>query len=222
MDFKELRQTLLKVFVCFLILTAVFSIVSVLIGEFGEFQVKALVTTLTISAASICAMACAAFIEKQKMHGVGVTGIALSVMSAALIIAGLWLEAGSGDYWKMTASVGIAAAAFAHVFLLVLPDLDAKHRWIQQVSTCSIALLALLIILAVIAENLDEGYFRLLAALAIIVGLETLVIPILMKLRKRGKQVLDKLILERIDGELFTDSAGKIYKVTKADPEAGG
>ena len=66
MDYAEFRRASLRTFLGFLALTAAVAVVSVLSGDFGETQVKVLLTTLTISAASMCAMACAAFIEKRK------------------------------------------------------------------------------------------------------------------------------------------------------------
>ena len=58
MNFTEIKKVLLKLFVGFLILTAIIAIISVLSGEFGELQGKILATTLTISMASICSMSC--------------------------------------------------------------------------------------------------------------------------------------------------------------------
>ena len=67
MDYSEIRKLALKIFIGFLGLTAVIAIISVLAGQFGELQWKILGTTFTISAASICSMSCAAFIEKKKI-----------------------------------------------------------------------------------------------------------------------------------------------------------
>ena len=232
MDFKELKETLLKVFIWFLVVTAIGAIIAVLVGEFGDFLGKVLVSTLSISAASICAMSCAAFIEKRQRQGWGLAGIALAAVTAVLIITGLWVEVGDTDYWKTTISLGVAAAALAHIFLLLLPDLDAQHRWTQQVSAIAITTLSVQIIGAVLAEIDEDVYYRLLAAVGIVVGLGTLIVPILMKLSKEGKRVADPwhysreevetLILERVEGDRFTDPAGRTYKVTRTDAEESG
>ena len=79
MNSRELKRTLLKVFVGFLSLTAAIAILSVLTGEFGAFQVKVLATTMTISAASICAMSCAAFIEIRRKKVLGTIGIGFAL-----------------------------------------------------------------------------------------------------------------------------------------------
>ena len=219
MNYTEIRKLSLKVFIGFLVLTALIAIISVLSGEFGELQVKILATTFTISAASICSMSCAAFIEKRKLIGLGLSGILLSVAAAVLVIAGIWPEIDSEEYWKTAITLIVLAIAFAHVFLLVLPELDHAQKWVQAVSSCSIGVLAIQIIVAVWGEINNEDYYRLLAVVAILVGLETLVVPILMKLRKGSSGIRRALMLEHIEGEMYRDSAGKVYNVKEMNTE---
>lgn len=222
MSYKEIRRFSLIVFIGFLVLTALIAIVSVLSGTFGEVQWKILATTLTISAASICSMACAAFIEKKRRTPVGLAGIVLCVVSAILVITGMWPEINSEVYWKGTATCGVLALAFAHAFLLVLPVLDDKQRWVQPVSSVSIGLLAVLIIVMIWYQNdkWEDLYHRILAVVAILVGLETLTTPILTKLRKGQGIHREKLILENIEGDLYTDAAGRKYHIKQIDTES--
>ena len=213
MNYTEIKKMSLKCFVGFLGLTAVIAIISVLSGEFGELQWKILATTGTISAASICAMSCAAFIEKRKLLKLGLSGIILSIIAAVLVIFGLWPEIDSDAYWKITASVAVFAVEFAHAFLLVLPQLDDRQKWFQLFSAVSIFILACLIVNAVWLEVDDEVYYRILAVAAIVVALETLVTPILMRLRKGNAQQKEKLVLEKIEDGIYMDSTGKKYEL---------
>ncbi len=217
--YTGIRKSSLKVFIGFLIITAVIAIITVLAGDFGELQLKILATTFMISAASICSMSCAAFIEKRKLASVGLAGIVLSAVGAFLVIAGLWGEVDSERYWKTTVTFLVCSVAAAHAFLLVIPRLDGRHVWVQVVSVASIGILAVQIIAAVWSEIDEENYYRMLTVVAILVGLETLVVPILMKLRKGSGEKAKPLILENIDGEMYRDSAGKIYKVTEIPAE---
>ncbi len=222
MDYTEIRKLSLRIFLGFLGLTALIAIISVLRGKFGELQFKILATTFAISAASICSMSCAAFIEKRKLLELGLAGIALSVVAAILVIVGIWAEIDSDEYWKTTITVIVSAVAFAHSFLLVLPELDDKQKWVQPASAVSIGVLALQIIAAVWGEIDYEGYYRILAVVAIIVGLETLAIPILMKLRKGNIQKKEKLVLEKIENDIYSDSAGNKYQLRKMNTEQDG
>jgi len=219
MNYTSIRKSALKVFLGFLGLTAIVAIVSVLSGEFGELQFKILATSLTISAASICAMSCAAFIEKKRPMELGILGIALCVISAVLAIAGMWLEMDSEGFWKTTVTFVIAAVAFAHAFLLVLPKLDNSQKWVQLVSTASIGILAVQIAVAVWGEIDDQGYYRGLSVVAIIVGLETLAIPMLMKLRKGATQEKQTLVLEKVEGDMYRDTTGRQYRLTEINSE---
>ena len=215
MKYKEIKRLLLIAFIGFLVLTALIAIITVLSGSFGEVQWKILATTFTISAASICSMACAAFMEKKKHVPLGLAGIFLTVLAAILLIAGMWPEIDSEPYWKITVTCGVLALALTHAFLLALPDLDSGHRWVQVVSFITICFLALQIITAVWGEIDDDGYYRFLTLTAILVGLETLVIPILMKLRKGSGSKTDRLVLEKIEGDLYRDPDGKTYRLTE-------
>lgn len=219
MNYSEIRRLSLKSFIGFLVLTALVGIVFVVSGEFGKLQIKILATCLAISAASICSMACAAFIEKRKHRALGLAGITLCIASALLAIFGMWPEIKDEEYWKATITLGVSAVALAHAFLLSLPHLDRRHTWVQMITSGSIGILALQIVIAAWAEIKGETYFRLLAVVAIVVGLETLVIPILMRFRQGNGQPPKRLVLRSVEGDLYEDASGKRYHVADAEGE---
>ncbi len=240
LNYTNVRRRLLQIFICFLALTALIAIASVLTGEFGEIQAKILGTSFTISAASICSMACAAFIEKKKLAHLGLSGIALSVVAAILVIIGMWAEIDSEFYIKTMATCIVGGIASAHACLLVLPSLQQNHRWIQTVSTASIAVLSLLILIAIWAKIDSEDYHRLLAVVAILVGLETLVIPLLAKLA--GKHASPESITQRptphpesasavaeqtlelrpLANGIYADAGGRRYRVLPLEDDQTG
>jgi MFS family permease len=223
MDYTKFRRFSLKVFIGFLGLTALIAMVSVLMGTFGELQKKILATTFTISAASICSMSCAAFIDRKKLVLLGLFGVLLSVSAAVLVITGVWSEMKNDVIEKIIITLIVSAVAFAFAFLLVLPELDDRQKWVQALSSVFIAILALQAVVAVWLEGyikLNDWYYRLLAVVAIIVALETMVIPILMKLRKVDGRKNGRMVLERIDGDVYRDTAGKRYRLTEMDTES--
>jgi hypothetical protein len=222
MNYTKITRLSLKLFIGFLVLTALITMISVLTGTFGKIEMKILGTTFTISAASICSMSCAAFINKKKLVQLGLLGILLSVSAAIMLIIGMWWEIRSDVGEKVTITLSVFAVAFAFAFLLVLPKLDDRQKWVQLVSSVSIGILALQMVVAVCLEGyikLNDWYFRLLAVVAIVVGLETIVIPILMKLRKGDGRKDDKIVLERIGGDVYRDPAGRKYRLTEMDVE---
>lgn len=213
MDYSEIKSLFLKTFIGFLILTAVIAIITVISGEFGDIQARILGTTFTISIASICAMSCAAFIEKKNFKPVGIIGMVFALMSAILIIAEIWGSVGSDHYYKITFSVVVCTFSFAHTLLLFLPKLDEDKEWVQRATALTIALLAVQIIVGIWFEIDNQIYFRVMTVIAILVGLETLVIPILMKLKKGNGAEKEMLNLEKVDDHIYKDASGKIYEV---------
>jgi len=79
-------------------------------------------------------------------------------------------------------------------------------------------LLALLLMAAMWGEISTEIYFRFVAAVAIVVGLETVSLPILMKLGKEAVQKREQLVLEKLEDGTFRDSEGTKYQVKELDP----
>jgi hypothetical protein len=223
MNYTKIIRLSLKIFIGFLGLTALIAMISVLTGTFGKIEMKILGTTFTISAASICSMSCAAFINKKKLVQLGLLGILLSVSAAILVITGMWSEIESSTFEKIMITLVVSAVAFAFAFLLVLPKLDDRQKWVQMVSSVSIGILALQVIVAVLGGGdyfiKIDWYRRLLAFVAIIVGLVTLVIPILMKLRKEDERKNNKIVLERVDGDVYRDTTGRKYRLTEIDVE---
>jgi len=219
MNLSEIRKSLLWSFIIFLSITALIAIVAVLSGDFGETQLKVLGTTFAISTASICAMSCAAFIEKHGKNIFGFAGIIFAIASSALSIAGMWAEISGADFWKTTVVLIISAVSIAYALLLLIPNLAENHQWTQTVTVICIAILALELIAAVCAEIDNTGFYRLVAVTSIVTVLMTLVVPICLKLRgKVPADHLDHLVLRKVADDIYTDQSGRRLRVTEIEP----
>lgn len=215
MDYTQARKLFLKGFLGFLILTALLAIYSILTDSFGETQAKILGTSSIISVASILAMACAAFLERKRIKWLGFAGIAAAVIAALLSITVIWMEIQDRDFIRVIITFVVAAVGMAHAFLLVLPKLDANQEWVQKASSSVIGTLCTMLIILVWGDFNSEWYARILGVLGILTGLVTLVVPLMMRLRKENGSALRTLSLtEREDG-LFTDAKGTVYRVTE-------
>ena len=142
-----------------------------------------------------------------------------AAIAGLMLISGMWFEIGGEVYWKSTITFVVLAAALAHAFLLVLPDLDFNHRWTQRASPISIGILAFQIIFAIWNEIDSESYYKLLAVVSIIVVLLTLVIPILMKMRKGVDEAIETLLLTKYEDGIYIDDQGNMYEVEKINTE---
>jgi hypothetical protein len=107
--------------------------------------------------------------------------------------------------------------AFAHAFLLALPELSKRHFWVQKATAVTIGILAIQIITAIWIEIENAVYFQSLAVIAILTGLETLVIPLLLKLGVKEKVQSKELILTHVDNNLYKNSSGDMYEVKTLD-----
>lgn len=219
MNYSNIKRIFLRGFIGFLVLTALVAIVAVFSESFGETQIRILATTFTISIASICAMACAAFIERRGLVTLGVSGIICSALGGILLLLGIWNLLDGDIYFKITASLITISLAFAHSFLLALPELDKRHNWLQPVTAITIGLLTIQIIVVVWIEVESMIYYQSLGVIAILVGLETLVIPILLKLKGGDKEPTKELHLTHVDGNYYTNAAGDKYEVKALDTQ---
>jgi hypothetical protein len=215
MNISQFKRLSLWSLIGFLSLSALIAIGTLLSGNFGETQIKVILTTLTISGASICAMACSAFIERRGGSGVGVIGIVCAVIAAGLAIGGIWGEAGNDGYWKTTITTIIISAALAHSLLLFIPVLPLPYRWSQGVLAFAVAVLASLIIVAMWGEISDAGYYRLMGVAAVFVVLLTLIVPICSRLGPTAQHKTTDLTLRQEDGDVYRDTSGQLYRVTK-------
>ncbi len=215
MDYSGIRKLFLRVFLGFLVLTALIAIIAVLRGEFGEFQVKILVTSATISVASICSMSCISFVERKQLPALGLTGVVFSIAATLMTIVAMWGELDGRNTVQTIMSLWIISVAFAHGFLLSLPVLDEKGRWTQPASSVSITLLAIMLVSLIWGDFRSEIFFRVLAVVSIVVGLLTLVVPLLMKLRKGVDGEAKRLVLTQIGDALYEDRAGRRFEVTE-------
>src|ERR1043166_1787587 len=171
-------------------ISAALGILAILTGDFGSLQVRIILTTLTISAASMCALASGALAEARGRKVLPGVGIVLASSAAALMITAIWFEIDSAPYLKFMASVGVLAIATAHDCLLSLTRLAQRFLWARLVALASIYGLAVLVMLCIHVESAGEIGFRLIGVLAIVVAAITIVIPIFHRLSRDDFRVV--------------------------------
>ena len=215
MTLHQLKSLCLKSLIGFLSLSALIAVASLLGGDFGSTQIKVILTTLTISGASICAMACFAFIEKRGLVIPGSAGVGCALLAAIMTITGIWNSFDGQFAWKLTLTLITLAAAFAHSFLLLIPTLDQRYRWSQTALVAFVVLLASMILLAMWASISSDAYYRFMGVLAVIVVLLTLVVPICSRLSPDKATQSNTLILRHEQGDVFSDGRGQRYRVSK-------
>ena len=177
----SMTRTALYVMIGSVVLSALLGIIAILSGDWGWYELRILLTTITISGASICILACVALWERKNIKPLPYLGIALSLVGALLMIWAIWTESGSDAFWKLTASIVVYAIATAHVCLLSLARLSKNYAWALGLAYLFIYGLATIITWMIVDENADTGAFQLLGIVSILVGGISILIPIFQK-----------------------------------------
>jgi hypothetical protein len=198
----SLKKLALWFLIASVAISAALGIVAILTGNFGSFEIRIVLTTLTISAASICALASGALWEGRGQRVLPSAGIVLALLEAALLITGIWFEPHSEQFWKLTASIGVVAAATAHACLVSLAKLAQRFGWARVITLIAIYLLAFLIVVSIYIEPQGDLGFRLIGTTSIVVAALTIMMPIFHRL-SRGDLSLAASRRETVDRGLF-------------------
>jgi hypothetical protein len=166
------------------VLSACVGIIAIIVGTFGRTEVQILLTTLTISAASICALACGALWEAGRAKLFPLIGIALAIVDAVLFIIGIWLETWSEAYWKFSAAVGLVAVATAHACLLSLARLAWRFAWSRVAAFIAAYLLAVLFIYIIYFTPKGDGVIRIIGVTSIVLAAMTILTPVFHRLSR--------------------------------------
>jgi uncharacterized membrane protein HdeD (DUF308 family) len=177
------KKTALWFLIASVAISAVLGIWAILSGDFGELQGRVLLTTLTITGASICGLACGAYWETGRYRHLPEMGIFFTLAGAGVVIFGIWSKTSDIGFWKIAAINCLVAIATAHVSLLSLARLSSRYRFALVVAYVLAYLLAALLIVAMFAESNKSNWFpRLIGVVSILLAAVSLVVPIFHRL----------------------------------------
>lgn len=181
----DLKRLFLVTLVLSVVVSAAIGIVVILIGNFGEFETKVLLTTLTITVTSILGLACGAYLETGRGRTLPSAGIVLDIVSAVMWIILIWQVRIENDtYIKSLMSATLFAASCSHISLLSLARLERKFIWSRYAAHVAIwALTAFLLYFIWTNGNIDEDLMgRVIGVLGIIIAALTVITPVFHKL----------------------------------------
>ena len=206
------RVSLKKVFLYSLIvsvcLSALFGIIAILSGDFGDTEIKILLTSLTISAASLGGLCCGAAYEARRVPYFATAGVLLIGMTALMILFGLWTELDWDLYWRMVGMMSTFSGAFAHLCLLHMARLKSSYQYVTWAAYTVDFLMCGIVSYMIWSDfNLfnEEIIFRLLGVDAILIGVVSILIPILHRLSRGEVEVSGdnyEAVLANIDEEI--------------------
>ena len=193
------RKIFLNTLIASVALSAAIGIVVILAGSFGEFEVRVLMTTLTVTATSILGLACGACYEAGRGRRLPLAGIVLSVVSALALFLIIWNVLDDNEtYIKTTITLVIGAIVASHLSLLRLARLDGRYAWTYTFAVVCDVLLAAIVLYLMWLEPEGESdlVFRTMGVLSILIAAVTVVTPVFHRLSTGEDEV------EKIDEEI--------------------
>ena len=224
---SNLKRPLLYALIVSVILGAVLGIFLVLRGKWGWFEIRVILTTIIIAVSSLCGLACDLSRTSRGFNLLPKFGLALTGISAALILFGMWIAIEEDDFWKAAASISIFAVATVHVCLLSIARLIRRFQWVFFIAWQAIFGLAALLVAIIIMEIDSDEVMRFVAVAAIVCAALTLVIPMLHRIGRMesGKSELlmpvDERTVDSIDNEIAKLNK-RIAKLEKLRVEIAG
>lgn len=179
--------------------SALLGIFVILFGDFGEIEVKILMTTVTITCTSILGLACGAYFETGRRKFLPVAGIVFAVISAVLWIILIWGALPSENFiFKSGASSTLLAISCSHLSLLLLAKLDRRFIWSRLLVFSCVGILAAILLYIIWLEPESDSDFvsRLIGVLSIIIAALTVTTPVFHKLSRNEQE--EKQIGEEI------------------------
>ncbi len=198
------RKLALTVFFASVVINAALGIFSLFAGEFGDLQGKVLMTSLSVSAASVLSLAMFPAKERELLGPVPTVGIALSVLGFGMLVVLVWTDFNADDFGRLVASVLTFAVAAGYASLIALAVVQPKFRNIVNAAFGLAAVLSVLIVGALWAEPRGDFMLRLMGILSILLAAATVSIPVLHRLN-RSEISVDESIAELEYTHVFLD-----------------
>lgn len=211
----NLKKIFLYILIASVAVSALFGIGVILFGDFGSFEVRVLMTTLTITAASVLGLACGACLEAARGRSLPIVGITLSLVSALMLFLVIWDVLDDSEVFvKSVMTTSLIAVSCSHLSLLSIARLDKRFAWSWLAAFVCIWLLAaiLLYIMWFEPDSSSDLVSRIIGILSILIAAVTVVTPVFHRLSS-GEPEVDAIEAEiarlrsRIE-ELETKKAG--------------
>jgi hypothetical protein len=187
MENLDFKKYFLRTLVIALSVSALIGIFIFLIGDFGETEIRLLLTTLTIGGYSLTGL-CSATNQKQpNLKSFSLLGMLISVIGFAVTIGAIWEIIDFNDIWKTMVVFIILSVAIAHISLLLLiTPKTANVRYSLIGTIVFVSIVALMLIKSTMTEfEESEFYFRLLGVFSILDILGTIATPIINRITEK-------------------------------------
>lgn len=180
------QRIALAVFFASVVINAGLGIVALFVGDFGETQGKVLMTSLSISAASVLSLAMFPARERGLLGPIPVTGMALSALGFALVIVLAWTEYSEDNLGKTAGSILVFAVSAGYACLIALAVVHPRFINVVRAAYALVAVLSVLVVVAIWGEPEDDFMPRVMGIISILLAAATVSIPVLHRISRRA------------------------------------
>jgi hypothetical protein len=188
------RKLALSVFFASVAINAILGIIALLVGDFGEVQGKVLMTSLSVSAASVMSLAMFPARERGLLGIVPDAGIALSIAGFGLLVILVWTEFQEDSLARIVGSVLTFAVAAGYASLIALATVRPKYEFVVRAAYGLAAVLSILIVSAIWGEPSDRIWMRVMGVISILLAAATVSIPVLHRLSRSEDEQTEALL----------------------------
>ena len=178
------RKLALTIFFASVVINAALGIIALFAGDFGDIQGKILMTSLSVSAASVLSLAMFPARERSLLGRVPDAGIVLSITGFSLLVILVWTEFREDDLARTIGSVLTYAVAAGYVSLLALAVVQPRYINVVRIAYVLVAILATFIAGIIWGEPRGDFLLRFMGVLSILLAAATVSIPVLHRLSR--------------------------------------
>ncbi len=178
------RKLVLTVFFGSVVINALLGIAALVSGEFGDLETKILVTSTSVSAASILSLAMFPARERGLLGQIPNTGIGLSVIGFVLLVFLVWTDWDSEVLGKTAGSILIFAVAASYVSLVSLAVIRPEFTQIVHGAYVLTVILSAMIASAIWGEPGGDVFGRIIGVISILLAAATVSIPVLHRISR--------------------------------------
>ncbi len=167
-------------------INAVLGIVALIVGDFGEEQGKILMTSLSVSAASVLSLMMFPARERGLLGHVPIIGIGLSVVGFGLLVILVWTEFREDILARSVGSILTFAVAAGYASLISMAVVQPKYAIVVRAAYLLVALLSVMIAIVIWGEVESELMPRTMGVMSILLAAATVSIPVLHRLNRQN------------------------------------
>lgn len=226
-DKRSGRRVLILAVVGSLSVSALFAIGILLLGSFGQTEGRILGTTGLIAGYGLLALPAGILIDQARLKSLAVTVLVLAAAGFLLALAAVWTSGAQVELGKTVATVtafGVASTQASALASRRRQRDPVTVRWLFAASIVLALLVAALISAGAWATIDRQGYYRVVAALAVLDVLLVVLQPILALTRPATSIHRLRVVVEpggAVDTEVeapdFAAAAAKVIRAQERD-----